>query len=415
MAKILLDYVFPISVVETIPSANTAWLKQACLVVKPNTAGSAQIGNIIACTSTSQIDALTDCPDGDELLAAGMSKVYVLPSLDLEIADAMADGAGDFFTVLVSSDFHSVSDVNGIKPTLHVGNLTFEASVPGDDGELVQVAFLAGSALAVNVASATIINVTLAGTTSTATQISAAVAASAAAMDLLSGAPAIDSGQGATVQTAHAAAPLDGGVNKLDLGGFTGVVGLTNADEDFLAVQAAISNRCAFYGLVVNKAKNMCHAFGKFLSANSWADQQYLAEPNDDDVALLGDALTLFNAGISFVITDDDFGTRLGLFAAGKKAIRAPYVVKNLQIDMQSAALSWIAANQPSYTKVEATLLETRLQVDVIEAQYIATKQIESGSVVVSVVPGSNFTAKGEINIAEPKALWRVESTLTQS
>ncbi len=82
---------------------------------------------------------------------------------------------------------------------------------------------------------------------------------------------------------------------------------------------------------------------------------------------------------------------------------------------MQSAALSWIAANQPSYTKVEATLLETRLQLDVIDAQYINTKQIESGTVQVSVVPGSNFTAQGDINIAEPKALWRVESTLTQS
>lgn len=415
MAKILLDYVFPITVVETIPSANTAWLKQACLVVKPNAGGSAELGNVIACTSSAAVAALTDNLDAVQLFAGGMSKVYVLPSLDLEISDAMDEASGDFFTVLVSSDFHSTSDVNGIKPTLHVGNLTFTAAVPGDEGELVQVAFLAGSALSVNVASSTVINVTLAGSTSTATQISAAVAASAAAMELLASAPAIDSGQGSTTQVIHSAAPLAGGVNALDLGTFTGVTGLTNADESFLETQAAISNRCAFYGLVVNKAKNMCYAFGKFLSAASWADQQYLAEPADDLVSLLGDALTFFNAGISFVITDDDFGTRLGLFAAGKKAIRAPYVVKNLSIDMQSAALSWIGANQPSYTKVEATLLETRLQVDVIDAQYVNTKQIESGSVQVSVVPGSNFTAKGQINISEPKALWRVESTLTQS
>lgn len=413
MAKILLDYVFPVSVVDTIPSANTAWLKQACLIVKPNAGGSAQLGNVIGCTSLAAVAALTDNDDADQLFAGGMSKVYILPSLDLEVADAMADSAGDFYTVLVSSDFSSTSDVNGVKATLHVGNLTFVAAVPGDEGEEVEVAFLAGSALAVNVVGS-VINVTLSGSVSTATQINAAVAASTAAMALLDAAPAIDSGQGATVQTAHAAAPLAGATNALNLGAYTGVTGLNSADKTFLAVQAVKDKRVAFYGKDVNDAKNMCYAFGKFLSANTWADQQYITEPEDDSVSLLGDALDLFNDKISFVITDDDFGTRLGLFAAGGKAIRAPYVVKNLSIDIQSAALSWIAANQPSYNKVEATLLETRLQLDVLD-EYINSKQVDSGTIEISVVPGSNFTAKGAINIAEPKALWRVESTLTQS
>lgn len=419
MAKILLDYVFPISVVDTIPSANTAWLKQACLIVKPNATGSAEIGNVIACTSTDAVADLTDNEDATELFAGGMSKVYILPSLDLEVADAMAAAAGDFYTVLVSSDFASSTDVNGVKATLlHVGgSLNFEASVPGDDGELVSVEFLSGGTAGSESVAVTTkkISVTIEASVSTATQIQTAVAASAAAMALLSGAPTIDTGEGAQAQVAAVEAFLSGGVNALNVGTFPGVVGLTNSDKTFLAVQATKDKRVAFYGETVNAAKNMCYAFGKLLSANAWADQQYLAMPEDDNVATLGDALDLFNSKISFVITDDEFGTRLGLFAAGGKAIRAPYVVKNLQIDMQSAALSWIAANQPSYTKVEATLLETRLQLDVLDSQYIETKQIESGTVQVSVVPGSNFTAKGAINIAEPKALWRVESTLTQS
>lgn len=419
MSKILLDYVFPISVVETIPSANTAWLKQACLIVKPNSGGSAQLGNAVACTTTAAVAALTDNVDATKLFAGGMSKVYILPSLDLEVATAMDDAAGDFFTVLVSSDFSSTTDVNGVKATLlHVGgSLNFEASVPGDEGEEVSVEFLAGGTAGSESVTVTTkkISVTIEASVSTATQVAAAITASTTAMALLSAAPTIDSGEGAQAQVAAAEANLTGGVNAFNVGTFPGVTGLTNADKAFLAVQATKDKRVAFYGLTVNAAKNMCYAFGKLLSANNWADQQYLACPQDDLVVTLGDALDLFNDNISFVITDDDFGTRLGLFAAGGKAIRAPYVIKNLSIDVQSAALSWIAANQPSYNKVEATLLETRLQLDVLDAQYIETKEIDSGTVEISVVPGSNFTATGVINIAEPKALWRVESTLTQS
>lgn len=416
MAKILLDYVFPISVVDTIPQANTAWLHQACLVVKPNVAGSAHIGNAIGCTSPAAVALLTANLDATELFAGGMSKVFILPVADLELTDEMAAAAGEFYTVLVSSDFHSTSDINGINDFLHQGSLTFTASVPGS-GSGVSVELLTGGSAGSEVVAVTVkkISITIANSVSTATQISAAVAASPAAMALLSGAPAIDSGQGGTGQVIHAVQSLAGGVNPLDLGTFTGVVGITNVDKTLLASLAVKPNYCAFYGLVANGAKNMCFAFGKLLSASTWSDQQYLAEPSDDLVAALGDALDLFNDAISFVITDDDFGTRLGLFAAGGKAIRAPYVLKNLQIDMQSAALSWIAANQPSYSKVEATLLETRLQLDVINQQYIDTKEIDSGTVSINVVTGSNFTAKGSINIAEPKALWRIEADLTQS
>lgn len=44
MAKILLDYVFPITVLENIPAASTAFLKQVGVVVKVKSGQEAKIG-----------------------------------------------------------------------------------------------------------------------------------------------------------------------------------------------------------------------------------------------------------------------------------------------------------------------------------------------------------------------------------
>ena len=117
------------------------------------------------------------------------------------------------------------------------------------------------------------------------------------------------------------------------------MVGVSSTDDDFLADQAVIANRAAFHTTASNDAKNMFHAFGKLLSNPlSWLNQQYIQMPVADDVDTLGESNTLFDDKISFVISDDEFGERLALFAAGGKAIVGPYIKKNLQIDMQSVA-----------------------------------------------------------------------------
>ena len=134
--------------------------------------------------------------------------------------------------------------------------------------------------------------------------------------------------------------------------------------------------------------------------------------PLTDGVASLGDAETLFDDKVSFTITDDEYSHRLGLFAAGGKAIVAPYITRNLQIDMQSTALSYIASNQPQYTKKAATQLENALQ-DVIEL-YIQREWITSGTVSI-LLEEDNFVASGYINISEPSALWRVFSEMQQT
>lgn len=204
----------------------------------------------------------------------------------------------------------------------------------------------------------------------------------------------------------------DAAVTAMDLGAWEGVVGRASTDDAFLATQAAITNRAAFHTTTGNKGKNMCFAFGKLLSAAAWRNQQYITMPFVDDVDTLGEAVSLFDDKISFVIDDSEFGTRLGLFAAGGKAIVEPYIKKNLMIDLQSEGLSYVSGNQPPYTKTYGALLEDELQ-KVIDG-YIERAEIEAGTVEIKL-EDDNFVANSYINIAEPKAMWRVEGEIRQT
>src|SRR5215217_6152380 len=105
MAKILLDYVFPITVIENIPQASTAFLRQVCVVVTAKSGAESNIGNAVLCTSMTQVLAITDNTDAQQLFNAGMTRVYVLAMTDLDLAAAMVSAGQMFYTVLISSDF----------------------------------------------------------------------------------------------------------------------------------------------------------------------------------------------------------------------------------------------------------------------------------------------------------------------
>ncbi len=205
----------------------------------------------------------------------------------------------------------------------------------------------------------------------------------------------------------------DAEIDAADYGAFTGVVGLASTDDAKNTTRAATANVCAFHSTSTNKAKNMFYAFGKMLSNSlTWRNQQYITMPYADDVATLGDAEALFDDKVSFVINDDEFGKRLSLFAVGGKAITSPYIKKNLELDMQSAALTFISGNQPSYTLKNAALLEDELKK--VVQDYIDDELIEAGEVEVTLEE-DNFVASGEMNISEPKALWRVVAEMRQT
>jgi hypothetical protein len=205
----------------------------------------------------------------------------------------------------------------------------------------------------------------------------------------------------------------DANITAADFGDFKGVVAVSSTDDAFLAVQAVIANRAAFHTTAANDAKNMCFAFGKLLSNSlNWLNQQYILMPLADDVDTLGKANALFDDKISFVINDDEFSKRLALLCAGGKAIVAPYIERNLELDLQSKALQYVSGNMPGYTKTQAALLEDEL--GKVVASYIDRQWIEAGVIEVKL-EADNFVASGYINIREPRALWRVFGEMRQT
>ena len=128
-------------------------------------------------------------------------------------------------------------------------------------------------------------------------------------------------------------------------------------------------------------------------------------------IETLGEAELLFEDALSFVLTSEQYGNRLGLFASNQRAIVAPYIYEEIRIRLQSAALNYIALNQPNYTTAEAALLEDVL--NSVVGEYVENGTIESGSVEVST-SAEQFILNAEIRVAEPKALWRIKADMYQ-
>lgn len=433
MAKILLDYFFKITAINPTPAASTAFLRQVCVVAKPKTGQEGNVGQLFACTSFTQVQARTDNPDIEQLFSAGMSKVYVLLANDLDLAAMLDEHGQEFFTLLVARGTGGFTDDDideggtaGTAASITVGDLTFTAPV-GADGNDFSIELLdqvdAGEEVVHYDAGK--ISILIESTVSTAQQIKDAFDDSVT-MQGLGILCEIADGEEASAQTAAAEDDFTGGADgsgaELDIGDFVGVVGVASDDTEFLSDQAAIEKRCAFYEAGTVNAKNMMYAFGKLLSNTlDWKNQQYVSMPLADDVDLLGDAEALFDDKISFVISDDEFSKRLALFCAGGKAITAAYILRNLEIDLQSKGLQYVSANQPAYTLTQASLLENELQ-KVIDGDgleggnpgYVGKGWITEGSVDVTLEE-DNFVAAARIAVPTPRALWRIDGQLTQS
>lgn len=431
--NILLDYFFPITSIEPTPAASTAFLKQACIVVNPKSGQEANVGEIFECSSMTAVGVRTDNTEAQQLFNAGMSKVFVLLADDLYLEEFLEGRESDFYTLLISSDFTD-AEVTATQATGVITVTSYANLVSGtDDSVTIEGVVFTAQATAVTEGETTFRAATSNDATaaSLAAQINAHPATSARVVATVLNAvvtlTAVADGSGGnaidlsyTDNDTNVGIVLSGitgghliGGDGLYAGAFSGVIGVSSTDDSYLATQAAISNRCAFHTTSSNKAKNMCYAFGKLLSNSlNWRNQQYITMPIADDVETLGDAESLFDDKISFVISDDEFGERLALFACGGKAIVAPYILKNLQIDMQSAALSYISGNQPNYTLKHAALLQDELQ-QVIDG-YIEDEEITAGTVDIELEE-DNFVASGDINVSEPKALWRIFGEMRQT
>jgi hypothetical protein len=359
-----------------------------------------------------------------------MSKVFLLLSDEVDIAEYIEDYLGEFWTILISDDYTdadiTATAASGTVTISSYANLLVTAA---DTVEVAGVVFTAQSGAA-TLGDATFRAAT--GNNETATSLAAQINGHSTASALVTASvnnaivtiTANDTGIGGNELTlvyddngaevglsVSGSGTLTGG-DGLNVGTFDGVVGYSTADAAYADSFATDPKRCAFYR-DTNGSKNMFFAFGSMLSNSlNWTNQQYIAMPYDDGVGTLGDAEGLFDDKVSFVISDDEFGERLALFSAGGDAIVAPYIKKNLEVDLQSKALTYLSGNQPAYTTTQAMLLQNALQ-SVIDS-YITRGWLTAGTIVVTLV-NDNYVASGSINIAKPKALWRVESEIRQT
>lgn len=197
----------------------------------------------------------------------------------------------------------------------------------------------------------------------------------------------------------------------LKLGSFAGVVGYTFSDKSAAKEFAVQEKQCGFYGLAKNKSENMFFSFGALLSGDPWSNQQFIAVPNDDGITEKGDAEALFEDRVSFALTSEQYGHRLGFFVVGGAAIIAPYVIEDVKLALQSMHVQYVSANKPQYTMTEAKVLEEVLQ-DVIDG-YVSKKLIARGSITVTP-DQDDFVASVAVSVTKPSALWRLKGTLTQ-
>src|SRR5690606_27656980 len=133
--KILLDYVFPISVVASVPAASTAFLKQVLVIAKPKSGQEGNVGTIYTCTSMADVAERTDNDNSQQLFDAGMTKVYLLLSDTLDVAEDIVKGLGDFWTVLISDDFND-GDLEATAATGTVTITSYANLVDAGDDEI---------------------------------------------------------------------------------------------------------------------------------------------------------------------------------------------------------------------------------------------------------------------------------------
>lgn len=198
------------------------------------------------------------------------------------------------------------------------------------------------------------------------------------------------------------------------LTGFSGVAGWSTDDATKAENYAKIStaNNTAFIDPSANKGDNMYWAFGKLLSGALWKNQQFIGMPADGITTLLGTAETYFTKRLSFVLKSEEFGNRLAFFVNRGRAIVAPYIYEEFQLDLKSWALTYINTNMPSYNNVEASKLESHL-LQKANNKYIASGMLDALTISITA-DQDDFVMSGDIKVSEPKATWRINANLQE-
>lgn len=188
------------------------------------------------------------------------------------------------------------------------------------------------------------------------------------------------------------------------------ILGWATADKVKAKAVAAGDNCCAFYDAVDVNGILMFRAFGQFLSQNGWKNMQ-LARLDDSDlfgITNLGEADELFDAGVSFAITDPEYKTSLALFAAGRKTIAAPYILQQAKIQSQSLFVQYLNLRNPAYTVREAGLIESYMLNNLTDI-FIAGGLTDQLTISVDLDASLNdWYVVGTLQVKRPRAIWRM-------
>lgn len=198
------------------------------------------------------------------------------------------------------------------------------------------------------------------------------------------------------------------------LTGFDGVMGWSSDDATKAEAfgKIATENNTAFIDPIANSGENMYWAFGKLLSGSTWRNQQFIGMPAGGMTSVLGTAESYFEKRLSFVLNSEEFGNRLAFFVNRGRAIVAPYIYEEFQLDLKSWALTYINTNMPNYNAVEASKLESYL-LQKANNKYIASGMLDALTINITA-DQDNFVMSGNIKVAEPKATWRINANLQE-
>lgn len=191
----------------------------------------------------------------------------------------------------------------------------------------------------------------------------------------------------------------------------------TAVDAETGDLTAAMSDKTCLFASKGDKANyNPLFAFGNLLSSALWRNQQYITSTvGDGAIITLGQAELLFDERVSFFLEDEDYGNRLGFFAAGGKSITTPYITKEVELNMQFAMTNFLTVNQPFNVQVERAELErigNKMLAEYIERGYLDADAVNE--LKVNTSPEA-FVVAGNLTLSPSVALWRVKMDAYQT
>lgn len=191
----------------------------------------------------------------------------------------------------------------------------------------------------------------------------------------------------------------------------------SDIDKQTCVDHAKTSKTCAFFENEQTKsAYKMLFAFGSFLAATLWRNQQYIPSASESGaVKTVGEAESLYDDRVSFFVTGDSSGTRLGFFVAGGLSITTPYVAKELELSMQYEMTNYLTVNQPfnvelsraSLARIGAKQIKVYLDAGLLDAAEENAISITKSTEV--------FEVNGALTTAPAIALWRLKISAYQT